>query len=44
MIWEKKGLIYCANNDSKWKYQWSILPTPILLNEDIISVLCKVSL
>ena len=38
MLWEKKGLIYCANKDSDWKYQWCILPTPILLNEDIIRV------
>lgn len=31
MRWEKKGLIYCPNNESEWKNQFAMLPTPILL-------------
>ncbi len=35
MEWVKKGLIYCADKDSEWRYQWAILPTPILINNKI---------
>lgn len=31
MRWEKKGLIYCPHQESKWKNQFAMLPTPILL-------------
>lgn len=35
MKWEKKGLIYCANKDSEWRYQWAHVPTPIEHNGKI---------
>ena len=38
MKWEKKGLIYCASNDSVWRYQWAMLPTPLLLNDNCLRV------
>jgi len=38
MKWEKKGLIYCANNDSSWRYQWAMLPTALLLNDNILRI------
>ena len=35
MNWEKKGLIYCANKDSEWRYQWAHVPTPIMFGDKI---------
>lgn len=37
MKWEKKGLIYCAQQDAFWKQQFAMLPTPILL-DDILRI------
>lgn len=35
MKWEKKGLIYAAENDAEWKNQFAMLPTPILLGDKV---------
>ena len=33
MIWEKRGMIYCPNNEQPWKNQYAMLPTPLLIND-----------
>lgn len=39
MKWVKKGLIYKPDFDKKsWKYSSALVPTPILLNEEVIRV------
>lgn len=31
MNWEKKGMIYCPNNEQPWMNQYAMLPTPLRL-------------
>ncbi len=38
MRWKKNGLIYVANGDTSWAQSHAYLPTPVLLNEEIIRV------
>lgn len=32
MNWEKKGLIYCPNNEQAWMNQYAMLPTPLMVD------------
>ena len=38
MIWEKKGVIYAAENDVPWRNQFAMLPTPLLMDGDILRI------
>ncbi len=40
MRWNKKGLIYCANSATGWARSHAALPTPYLLNPDVIRIYC----
>lgn len=35
MKWEKKGVIYSAQNDAEWKNQFAMLPTPLLVDDSL---------
>ena len=35
MRWEKKGMIYCPQNDKPWKNQFAMLPTPIMVDDNL---------
>lgn len=35
MIWQKKGVIYSAENDAPWKNQFAMLPTPLLMDDKL---------
>lgn len=35
MKWEKKGLIYCPNNEKKWMKDFAMLPTPLLIANEL---------
>ena len=38
MSWDKKGLIYSAQATSYWDQKYGLLPTPILINENVIRI------
>lgn len=38
MRWEKKGLIYCPKGDINWQKQFAMLPTPLLLSQNVLRV------
>lgn len=38
MKWEKKGLIYCANNNNSWAKQGAALPVPYLYSDRILRI------
>lgn len=33
MKWNKRGVIYAAENDAEWKNQFAMLPTPLLIDD-----------
>lgn len=35
MKFEKKGLIYCPNDESNWAQQFAMVPTPLMLEEKL---------
>lgn len=35
MIWGKKGLIFCPNNEQDWMKDFAMLPTPLLIGEKL---------
>ncbi|MBP6985356.1 MAG: glucosyl hydrolase [Alphaproteobacteria bacterium] len=37
-FWHKLGLVYCASGESDWMCSRAFLPTPILLNKDVVRV------
>lgn len=32
MNWAKKGLVYCPAGDSDWRFQYAMLPTPLMID------------
>jgi len=38
MRWRKCGCIYCPNGQIEWQKQFAMLPTPLLLNDDILRI------
>lgn len=35
MKWNKRGVIYAAENDAEWKNQFAMLPTPLLMDDKL---------
>lgn len=38
MIWEKLGIVYCPNGNSFWDKSHAMIPTPILINKNLIRI------
>lgn len=37
-MWERAGLVYCANGDLPWRQSHAYVPTPYLLSDEIIRI------
>jgi len=40
MKWEKKGLIFCASGESWWMQTHAMIPTPVLISDNVIRLYC----